>query len=181
METRNQGDLYMMNYGAKDLARSFRTVRANTAKIANDIPENKYTFTPADGTQTVGQLLAHIAMAYRLFQAMHMQKDASKPVDFQKLFTELDAETKKSRSKNDILELLNTEGERCAKWLATLSDEFLAEHVNMPNGDPPSKSRLEMLMSIKEHEMHHRGQLMLIERILGIVPHLTRQREAARN
>jgi hypothetical protein len=23
--------------------------------------------------------------------------------------------------------------------------------------------------------MHHRGQLMLIERILGIVPHLTRQ------
>jgi uncharacterized damage-inducible protein DinB len=25
--------------------------------------------------------------------------------------------------------------------------------------------------------MHHRGQLMLIERMLGIVPHLTRQRE----
>jgi hypothetical protein len=25
--------------------------------------------------------------------------------------------------------------------------------------------------------MHHRAQLMLIERILGIVPHLTRQRE----
>jgi len=23
--------------------------------------------------------------------------------------------------------------------------------------------------------MHHRGQLMLIERIIGIVPHLTRQ------
>jgi uncharacterized damage-inducible protein DinB len=32
-----------------------------------------------------------------------------------------------------------------------------------------------MLMSIKEHEMHHRGQLMLIERMVGIVPHLTRQ------
>jgi uncharacterized damage-inducible protein DinB len=32
-----------------------------------------------------------------------------------------------------------------------------------------------MIMSAKEHEMHHRGQLMLIERILGIVPHLTRQ------
>ena len=32
-----------------------------------------------------------------------------------------------------------------------------------------------MIMSVKEHEMHHRGQLMLIERMLGIVPHLTRQ------
>jgi uncharacterized damage-inducible protein DinB len=32
-----------------------------------------------------------------------------------------------------------------------------------------------MLLSTKEHEMHHRSQLMLIERMLGIVPHLTRQ------
>jgi uncharacterized damage-inducible protein DinB len=31
---------------------------------------------------------------------------------------------------------------------------------------------------VKEHEMHHRGQLMLIERIIGIVPHLTREFQA---
>jgi uncharacterized damage-inducible protein DinB len=35
-----------------------------------------------------------------------------------------------------------------------------------------------MLTSVKEHEMHHRGQLMLIERMLGITPHLTRERQA---
>jgi len=35
-----------------------------------------------------------------------------------------------------------------------------------------------MLLSAKEHEMHHRAQLMLIERLLGIVPHLTRQMQA---
>ena len=35
-----------------------------------------------------------------------------------------------------------------------------------------------MLLSVKEHEMHHRGQVMLVQRMLGIVPHLTRQREA---
>jgi uncharacterized damage-inducible protein DinB len=34
-----------------------------------------------------------------------------------------------------------------------------------------------MLLSVKEHEMHHRGQLMLIERMLGIIPHLTRARQ----
>jgi uncharacterized damage-inducible protein DinB len=32
-------------------------------------------------------------------------------------------------------------------------------------------------MGAKEHEMHHRGQLMLIQRLIGITPHLTRQRE----
>ena len=30
-------------------------------------------------------------------------------------------------------------------------------------------------MGMKEHEMHHRGQLMLIQRLIGQVPHLTRQ------
>jgi uncharacterized damage-inducible protein DinB len=35
-----------------------------------------------------------------------------------------------------------------------------------------------MILSVKEHEMHHRGQLMLIERIIGIVPHLTRDMKA---
>ena len=43
---------------------------------------------------------------------------------------------------------------------------------------PSSKSRFEMILSVKEHEMHHRGQLMLIERIVGIVPHLTREMQA---
>jgi uncharacterized damage-inducible protein DinB len=43
---------------------------------------------------------------------------------------------------------------------------------------PSRKSRFEMIANVKEHEMHHRGQLMLIQRMLGIVPHLTRKREA---
>ena len=52
-----------------------------------------------------------------------------------------------------------------------------------PGAQPATKSRFEMLRSPKEHEMHHRGQLMLIERMIGIVPHLTRaaaERMAAR-
>jgi uncharacterized damage-inducible protein DinB len=35
-----------------------------------------------------------------------------------------------------------------------------------------------MILSVKEHEMHHRGQLMLIERMVGIVPHLTREMQS---
>ncbi len=32
-------------YGAKQLAASFRTVRQNTIQVAEDIPEEKYSFT----------------------------------------------------------------------------------------------------------------------------------------
>jgi hypothetical protein len=34
-----------------------------------------------------------------------------------------------------------------------------------------------MLLGVKEHEMHHRAKLMLTERLIGIVPHLTRARQ----
>ena len=60
-----------------------------------------------------------------------------------------------------------------------LSPGLLAEIVSFaPPIQPAQKTRFEMLLGVKEHEMHHRGQLMLIERMLGIVPHLTRRREA---
>jgi uncharacterized damage-inducible protein DinB len=51
--------------------------------------------------------------------------------------------------------------------------------VYFPEGaQPPSKTRFEMLLSPKEHEMHHRAQLMVVERMLGMVPHLTREQQA---
>ena len=57
-----------------------------------------------------------------------------------------------------------------------MTEADMEETVSFPAPiQPPSRTRFEMLLSVKEHEMHHRGQLMLIERLLGIVPHLTRQ------
>ncbi|MGH9646705.1 MAG: DinB family protein, partial [Bryobacteraceae bacterium] len=74
-----------------------------------------------------------------------------------------------------------TSGDQFATWLGVLSDDFLAEQVSFPAGaQPPSKTRFEMLLSAKEHEMHHRAQLMVLQRMLGMVPHLTREQEARR-
>ena len=81
------------------------------------------------------------------------------------------------RAKAQIIDMLQESGEAFASFLEGLTEDALSEMVSMPASQPP-KSRFEMLLSVKEHEMHHRGQLMLIERQLGIVPHLTRQREA---
>ena len=66
--------------------------------------------------------------------------------------------------------------QKFAAWLESLSDEFLA--VGVTDGDGKTvKTRFERLLGGKEHEMHHRGQLMLVERQLGITPHLTKQTE----
>ena len=166
----------MIGYNAQDLARSFRTVRENTIKIAEEIPDNQYGFRPADKVRTVGETLAHLAVAPRFMHRFHAERlKAFDIAGFPAIFERIRKEEAELNSKPRILESLRTGGEEFAKWLATLSDDVLAEQVQNPAGDPPTKTRFEMLLSIKEHEMHHRGQLMMIERMLGITPHLTRQ------
>jgi uncharacterized damage-inducible protein DinB len=167
----------MNYYRAKDLADAFRTVRKNTLIIAEEIPEDRYGFQAAPETRTVGQLLTHIAVVPRMPEQIHSieKRTTLEGFDFPGLMRSIGAEEHRPRSKAQIIALLRDEGERWAKWLESQSDDFLAERVSFPAGmTPPTKTRFEMLLGTKEHEMHHRGQLMLIERMLGIVPHLTR-------
>ena len=167
----------MKCYGAKELAESFRTVRKNTIQIAEEIPENKYEFRAAPEIRTVAQMLAHIALATRLQQYTHERKVTDmRTVPWADIFREFTAEEAKPRTKADLLSFLKSEGETYAKFLDGLSDSFLDETVTlMPGAQPATKSRFEMILGAKEHEMHHRAQLMLIERMIGLVPHLTRQ------
>lgn len=171
----------MIYYGAKEIAASFRTVRGNTILIAQDIPEDKYGFKPVPEYRSVAQMLTHIALAYRFqHQAHAIEKRTNfEGFDFPSLMKQITQEEAVSRTKDQLIDLLEKEGEKFAGWVETVSDEFLAQRFDMPEGaTPPYKSRFEMLISVKEHEMHHRGQLMLVERQLAIVPHLTREREA---
>ena len=171
----------MIYYGAKELAASSRVVRGNTILIAQDIPEDKYQFKPVPEYRTVAQMLAHIALAYGFQYQVHavQKRNTLEGFDFPALMKVLMEEESLPRTKAQLIDLLQKEGEKWAGWAEGLSDAFLAEPVQMPAGSTPAqKSRLEMILSVKEHEMHHRGQLMLIQRLVGVVPHLTRERVA---
>ncbi|HEX8763773.1 MAG TPA: DinB family protein [Candidatus Acidoferrum sp.] len=165
----------MSIYGGKELANAFRTVRKNTIRVAEDIPEDKYDFVAAPEIRTVGRMLTHVAISTRIWEEVH-KNGLTTLVDFDffGMMDRFNAEEAKPRTKAEIVELLSTEGEQFAAWLETLTPEVLAETVIEPDGKT-AKTRFERLLSAKEHEMHHRAQLMLIERQLGIVPHLTKQ------
>ncbi len=170
----------MDHYGSKELAQSFRTVRKNTLEAARDIPEDKYDFRPTPDNKSVEKLLTHIALGYRFQHQLHAveKRSSMEGFDFQAVMAEIGAQEATPRTKDQVIALLEDEGEIWATFLDGLSDDFLAEPISFPaEFSQPPKSRLEMILSVKEHEMHHRGQVMLIQRMLGIVPHLTRQRE----
>jgi uncharacterized damage-inducible protein DinB len=167
----------MTYYGGKELAAAFRTVRGNTIKIAEEIPESRYDFRPAPDCRSVAQTLAHIAIAPDFQHHVHSNKVTDlKTVNFPALLQQFSAEEAKPRSKAELIAFLSSEGDRFAAFLESLPEGFLAEPVTMPPGaEPATKSRFEMLLGAKEHEMHHRGQLMTMVRMCGQVPHLTRQ------
>lgn len=171
----------MTYYGAPELAASFRTVRKNTIIVAEEIDEANYGFRVTPDTRSVAQTLVHIARVCELQEHVHgvERRTTLEGFDFMGFIGPVIADEQTPRTKEQIIALLRESGDRFSKWLESLSDEFLGERVTMPAGmTPPTKSRFEMILGVKEHEMHHRGQLMVMERMLGGVPHLTREFQA---
>jgi uncharacterized damage-inducible protein DinB len=163
----------MSLYGVRQLAASMRAVRQNTILIAGDIPEAKYAFRATPETRSVAETLVHIAWLWTADRHMHEERrlDTLEGFDFPALLQQSASQEKVVRSKAEIVELLRTEGERAAQWVEALSDAFIAEPVRLPGGG--STTRFEMLVATKEHELQHRAQLTVIERLLGMVPRFT--------
>ena len=171
----------MNYYSGKDLARSFRTVRNNTIQIASEIPEDQYGFRATPDTRSVLETLQHITANPTWQHKLHGQ-DQKSFVALEDFMTYIGAAANYGAtltSKASVLTALEADGKTFASWLESLGDDALGQMVSFPDPEKfPAKTRFEMLLGVKEHEMHHRGQLMLIQRHLGIVPHLTRARQA---
>jgi uncharacterized damage-inducible protein DinB len=165
----------MTLYSAKQLADSIRTVRRNTVLISEDIREDDYVFRPTPESRSVSEILIHILFFSDFDRALQEKKyvTALGTFDLGKFLKESESEQKKHYSTSELVNLLKESGERWAQWVESLREDGLSEQVAQPGGIP--KTLFEMILGTKEHEMHHRAQLTVVERLLGIVPHLTRR------
>jgi uncharacterized damage-inducible protein DinB len=171
----------MKNYGPQELAASFRTVRKNTLLVAEEISEADYTYKPTPESRSVAEILSHIAVVTSSSYQAHAVRQVKTlaGLDFGALLRERQALEGQLQTKAQILEALRQSGEEWASFLEGAQESFLADVIDFPPGaEPPRKSRFEMILGVKEHEMHHRAQLMVIQRLCGAVPHLTRERQA---
>jgi uncharacterized damage-inducible protein DinB len=160
-------------YGIRQLVDSMRAVRANTIAMADDIPDSKYDYRATPLSRSVAETLVHIAWLATSDRIVHEEAhiDSVEGFDFPALLRKSEVEEKRGRTKAEILELLHVEGERQTMWLESLSDTFLSERVQLPGGG--SVSRFEMFLATKEHELQHRAQLTVIDRLIGVVPRFT--------
>ena len=168
----------MNYYGPRQLAESMLSVRRHTLTIAEDIPEESYDYRPAPESRSVRETLLHMCSMTQFDLRVHGAEklDTLVGFDFPGFFSSLPIHEKLPASKSEILSFLRDEGEHWHDFVGQLPESVAAEQVQSPRG---VKTRFEMLLGTKEHEMHHRAQLMVVERLLGIVPHLTRNRQRA--
>ena len=169
----------MTYYSGLDCGRAFRTVRNNTIQVALDIPAEQWGFRATPDSLSVHEILAHLASYTTWYLKLHRdeKKDIVTFDDFGAYMGATKAFEQALDTREAVLAALESEGEAFAAMLDGMSDETLGEYVSF---SPPlePKTRFEMLLGAKEHEMHHRAQLMVYERMVGVVPHLTRQRQA---
>jgi uncharacterized damage-inducible protein DinB len=128
---------------------------------------------------SVGEMLAHLAVSPMWQIEVHSRKVDHLDFAFFSARTQQGkAEEQLLRTKAEIVRALQQNGEKFASFVEGLDEAALQSVVSFPPQAGSAKSRFEMLLGPKEHEMHHRGQLMLVQRLLGQVPPLTRQRQA---
>src|ERR1019366_5121808 len=144
--------------GPKEMAASFRTVRANTIKIAEEIPEESYSYRAAPECRSVAETLIHIAVGARLQEQIHIteHRDTLVGFDFFSFMGRQAAEEQVVRSKAEILKMLRAEGEKYAKALGGSPGVFRGGDPTSPGGVvPPGKAAFEDIIPPKEPENPH--------------------------
>ena len=131
-------------YGPQNLIESMRTVRRNTIRIAEDIPEESYGYRPFAESGSVAEVILHIAAVWQITYQIHeLERLTSlQSFDFDGFFREPWMAEKKDFSKNQLIALLQTEGERLCEWIDSLPGTTCRVCANASRLKPCPKNAL---------------------------------------
>jgi uncharacterized damage-inducible protein DinB len=156
-----------------ELLTSWNEVRSGLILEAEQIPEEHFSFRPTDETRSVAEILQHIVETQKFLVGEACRRDASMiRQSFADQIKEHAPGVSAVKDKNGLLELLRSSMESAEESLRSHSD-LLKETLIGLDGKP--KAKLGVLNFIVGHEMYHRGQLTVYERLLGIEPQLTQR------
>ena len=152
---------------------SWKEVRAGLIDEADQIPADKFSFQATPDTRSVAKLLQHIIEAQKLLVGEACRPDTN-------LLRQSFADQVKSyapgvsevNDKDALLNLLRTSMDKAEKELLGAGDEL---RNIMKRFDGKEMTKLAFLSFAIAHEMYHRGQLTVYERLLNIEPVLTKR------
>ena len=154
------------------LIQSWSEVRAGLIKEASQISEDKFSFRATPDTRSVAEILQHIIEAQKLLVGESCRPDTNlMRQSFADHIKEYAPEVAAVTDKNGLIELLRASMETAEATIRGCGNDGL--QAPMRRFDRKEVSKFEMLNFAVAHEMYHRGQLTVYERLLGVEPALT--------
>ena len=158
---------------ADEICEAWQDVRNGLIKEAELIPADQFGFKPADESRSVVELFQHIVESECLLAGEVCRDDTNfGRAPFPALIAEYGAHVKIADTKDAILDLLRTSIEQSKQRIREFGDEKLENIMTRFDGKQVPK-RVMLNFSVA-HEMYHRGQVTVYQRVLGIEPALTK-------
>lgn len=151
-------------------------VRQGVIDEVENIPESRLDFRPTPEVRSVAELARHIVENGLLMTGELARPDGDfRRQSYPEFIEEYAAHVARVTSKKGLLDLLRSSHEDGDRRLRDAGELFLLQYIHRFDGLPGT--RLAWLHHGIAHEEYHKGQLALTERLLGLVPALTRQIE----
>ncbi len=126
--------------------------------LAKAIPEDKYSWRPAEGVRSISEVLMHIASG-NYFLLMNMGIAPPSTIDMMSM--------EKVNGKDKVLDALQASFKHIQDNLLSFKDSQMPEKVKFPWAEMTRHAACFLLI---DHTGEHKGQLIAYARSNGIVP-----------
>ena len=128
-----------------------------TLKVANGMPEEKFSFKPVPDEMSFGEQLLHIAANLNWLTTSYITSSKSPVTKSATLF----------KKKDEIIQVLNNTYDYAIGALKSFDAQHLPDTVSFFAGP---KTKLQIISLISDHQTHHRAQISVYLRLNGIKP-----------
>jgi len=156
---------------------SWKTIRQDTAQAVEEFPSAELDFKPAPDLMTFREIARHILEAGHALSGLLLDGELNMATpDFREKLKKYATDLPADADAAAMAAALRKAVDLRVSELAAKPAEFYARIITRFDGQ--QVTRLEMLQMIKEHELTHRSQLFVYQRLKGIVPVTTRRRQS---
>ena len=161
----------------EQLLESWKTVREHTAKAVEDMPVESLDFRPGADVMTFREIARHILDAGHALAGMLLsgEENFARP-DFRERLKLYMVNLPAEAGPAQLAEALRESVQQRTAELAAQPTSFFEQIITRFDGQ--RVTRMELVQTLKEHEMTHRSQMFLYLRLNGVVPSTTRERLA---
>lgn len=156
---------------AEALIGLWKDTRAGLIQEVEKIPEDQFSFRATPETRSIAEVLQHIIESQKIMVGETCRADANiRRQSFAAHAQEHASGVKDVSDKNGLLELLRSSMDEAEACMRGHAEKFEDTMMNITGQPTPKSAFLTFALS---HEMYHRGQLTVFERLLNIEPVLT--------